>query len=260
MSIFYMPQVMGIVNLTPDSFYRHWDLSTALEETARMMEDGADIIDVGGQSTRPGADLLSQEEEWARLMPYLQAVRGKWTVPLSVDTFYPEVARRAVEMGAAIINDVTGLDNLEMARVAADTKAKVVIMHHESASPEQVLSWLRERSLRAMELGVGRGQIIWDPGVGFGKHYEEDLALLRQTDDLCADGFPVLVGASNKRVIGAACEAPLEERVTGSVVAHVAAAALGARIVRVHNVKETVMGLKMAQAIGNGGQHGQNTY
>jgi dihydropteroate synthase len=252
------PLVMGIVNVTPDSFSDGGTLSgpgEAIERARRMLADGAAIIDVGGESTRPGSDEVPPTEELARVLPVVRALASE-PVPLSVDTRHAGVASAAVAAGASIINDVSGFRDPAMVQVAAACDAGLVVMHmlgepktmqEEPVYDDviaEVASWLAEKAAMLVDAGVAPERIALDPGLGFGKTVEHNVELLRRIDDLVALGYPVVVGASRKRFIGAltGVEVPAE-RVAGSIAAALAGVAGGARIVRVHDVAATVEAL-----------------
>ncbi|MDR1891998.1 MAG: dihydropteroate synthase [Oscillospiraceae bacterium] len=269
--------IMGILNVTPDSFSdggRFLEPAAALERAREMAAQGADILDIGGQSTRPGHTPVSAEEEWARLAPVFELGLTR-IAPVSVDTFYPEVARKALEIGAAVINDVSGVVSPEMAKVVCEYGAGWVIMHngdkkqentdHRSLSAErlnlagEVSAWLANAAKEAEALSVGREQICLDPGLGFGKSTEENLLLIKETrwitgilSETSPPGYAYLAGASRKRFIGAASgESAPGERDWGTVAAHTLAIWGGAHIVRVHHVKAAVDAARVADAVKN---------
>ncbi len=261
---FPRPSVMGIVNVTPDSFsdggvnFRPED---AIASARRMLDEGAAIVDVGGESTRPGAESVPVGEELRRVVPVLEGLEGK---PVSIDTSKAEVARRALELGAELVNDVTALrGDPELAGVVADAGAYLCLMHMRGeprtmqADPRyddvvaEVASFLEERLALAIEAGVPEDRICLDPGIGFGKTVEHNLALVRRLDVLLALGRPVLIGFSRKRSLGRLLGD--SEATTGSLAASLAAAVAaferGATILRVHDVRETVEALTVAEAI-----------
>jgi dihydropteroate synthase len=262
---------MGIVNLTPDSFSdggRHLDPAAALAEARRLIADGADILDLGAESTRPGAQPVTAEVEIARLVPLVKALRAESALPISVDTMKPQAARAAVAAGATIWNDVTALrhapDSLD---VAAELGCEVVLMHMQGepgtmqAAPRyddvvaEVAAFLAQRAEAAQAAGVAREKIWLDPGIGFGKHMiRHNLPLLAGLDRIVALGFPVLLGASRKRFIGALDgDRPADQRLGGSIAAALAGAAAGVAAVRVHDVRETVQALAVWSAIAQAG-------
>jgi dihydropteroate synthase len=260
--------VMGIVNVTPDSFSdggRFLDHAAALAHARRLIAEGADILDIGGESTRPGAEPVSEAEEIARVVPVIEAIRQGSAVAISVDTMKPAVARAAVAAGATMWNDVTALAGSPDSLVtAAALGCEVVLMHMQGeprtmqAAPSyddvvaEVTEFLAARAAAAIAAGVPREKIWLDPGIGFGKRARHSLALLRNLDRIVALGFPVLVGVSRKSAIaGIAGGAPREDqRLGGSIAAALAAVRAGAAAVRVHDVAETVQALAVEAAIG----------
>ena len=263
----HRPLVMGIVNLTPDSFSdggRHLDPPAALNHARQMIADGADILDLGAESTRPGAEPVSAETELDRLIPLIAAIRTESEIPISVDTMKPEVASAAMAAGATIWNDVTALrHDPNSLKTAANLGCELVLMHMQGAprtmqaEPHyddvvaEVTSFLAARAEAAMAVGVARERIWLDPGIGFGKHpIRHNLPLLAGLDRIVALGFPVLLGASRKRFIGMldGNSAP-DQRLGGSIAAALAGAAAGVAAVRVHDVRETVQALAVWAAI-----------
>lgn len=260
------PAVMGILNLTPDSFSDGglYEGAAALAQARRMIAQGADILDLGGESTRPGAEPVPAEVEIARVKPVIAALAQDGTTPISVDTMKPEVARSAMAAGATIWNDVTALRHApESADVAAELGCQVVLMHMQGeprtmqAAPRyadvtaEVCDFLLRRAEAAMAAGVAREKIWLDPGIGFGKTLDHNLTLLARLEAVCALGFPVLLGASRKRFIAAlhpAADAP-DSRATGSIAAALAGAAAGVAAVRVHDVGDTAQALDVWAAI-----------
>ncbi len=249
--------VMGILNVTPDSFSdggKWLEPEKAVAHALEMEEQGAEILDVGAQSTRPGFEPVAWEVEWDRLAPVLEALRGRLRIPLSVDTFYPQVAVKAAALGADIINDIRGLDMPGMAEAIAGTGCGCVIMHHDPGYPHGVAADIRaffeERIRLAEEAGIGKERICLDPGIGFGKEFEENLEALRDLKKMEVPGCAMLVGASRKRFIGRICgqEIP-SERLSGTLAAHTLAIAGGAHIIRVHDVPESVRAARVADAI-----------
>jgi dihydropteroate synthase len=267
---FSKPRVMGILNVTPDSFWDgglHSGVTAALHQAERMIRDGADIIDVGGESTRPGAAPVSADEEVARVAPVVGALSRRFPeMPVSVDTVKSATARAAATEGAAILNDVSGLRlDPALAAVAAEFGLGVVLMHSRGSVAEMaqyqtavygpdvvadVVAELRISAQTALDHGVDRAAIVLDPGLGFSKRTEDSLAVLRELERIVALGFPVLVGASRKRFVGELSGGlPPEERLPGTLAACVAAMAKGAHIFRVHDVVETRRALDVAHAI-----------
>ena len=260
-------RVMGIVNVTPDSFSdggRSADVEAAVAHGLMLVEQGAAILDIGGESTRPGADPVDADEEIARTIPVIEGLRARWDGPISVDTMKPEVARAAVAVGATMWNDVTALgfapDSLA---TAAELGCDVVLMHMEGeprtmqTDPRyddvvaEVADWLTARADAAMAAGVARERIWLDPGLGFGKTAAHNLALTARLDRLAATGFPVLYGASRKRVIQSIDPTATDpaDRLGGSLTLALEAARLGASILRVHDVRETVQALAVQAAV-----------
>jgi len=259
------PVVMGILNLTPDSFSDGGRFTAPARSIARareMVEEGAAIIDVGGESTRPGAPDVSVEEELARVVPVIEAIATRLDVPVSVDTSKPEVMRAAVAAGAGLINDVRALQEPGALEAAAELGVPLCLMHMQGQprtmqdAPRygdvvaEVRDFLLERATVCEAVGIPRERILLDPGFGFGKTLEHNLRLLASVDRLVATGYPVLVGMSRKSMIGQILEgAPVEERLHGSVAAALIAAMKGARILRVHDVKPTVDALRVFAAM-----------
>lgn len=263
------PVVMGILNLTPDSFSDGGELeelSTALARAESMVEAGAGILDVGGESTRPGAAEIPAEEEKRRILPFLREVAGRLPVPISVDTRKAEVARAALEAGAAVVNDVSGLaHDPELAGVVGRSRAGLVLMHMRGTPATmtglaryddllgEIEAELREAVARAEAAGVERERIVVDPGIGFAKTPAQNLELLDRLHGLASLGLPLLVGPSRKSFIGALVDVPAAERVAGTVAACVMAYERGARVFRVHDVEPVVQGLRVAHAIRSAG-------
>ncbi len=246
--------VMGILNVTPDSFYaggRTFDANAAIEMGLSMIEDGADILDIGGESSRPGAAPVSSQQELARILPVLEGLRVKTSIPLSVDTTKASVAKSALRAGADIINDISALRfDPDMAETISKFGATVVLMHmqgvpqtmqqepHYDDVVSEVRDYLLERAKVAQAAGIQPDRIILDPGIGFGKQLEHNLALLRQLPKLASCGYPVLVGLSRKSFLGQLLDLPATERLEGTIAANTVAILGGASIIRVHDVKE----------------------
>lgn len=256
------PAIMGILNVTPDSFSdggRFEAPDSAVRQALRLADEGADIIDVGAESTRPGHTPVSADEEWARLEKILPPLLAALEAPLSVDTYKAETARRALALGVSTINDVWGLQrDPDMAHVAAEAEAAVVVMHNREsvdASIDIVADMRRffDRSLDfARRAGVEERRILLDPGIGFGKTKAQNLAALRATGALGVYGLPVLIGVSRKSLFGHLLGAGVENRLTGTLAANLATLARGARVFRVHDVAEHRAALKVWDAIENG--------
>jgi dihydropteroate synthase len=242
------PVIMGIVNVTPDSFSdggRFFAPEAALAQARKLAADGADIVDVGAESTRPGHTPLSADEEWARLEPMLDALVSQSGVPVSIDTYKAETARRALAAGVTIVNDIWGLQrDSDMAPAIAEAAAGVVVMHNRAEIAPQIdivcdMLAFFERSLEiAAAAGVPESHVILDPGVGFGKTREQDFAALRAVPELLRFGRPVLIGVSRKRLFGALLGAEVDARLIATVAANLIAAMQGARIFRVHDAAE----------------------
>lgn len=255
------PIIMGILNVTPDSFSDggKWDnIDAALKHTEDMIRDGAKIIDVGGESTRPGYTLISDEEEISRAVPVIEKIKENFDVPISLDTYKTNVARAGVEAGADMINDVWGLKwkDRDMADLVAKSKAAVCIMHNKdnisySNYVEDVLAELKESIDIAHKAGVNDSQIVVDPGVGFGKDYEQNLLIIKYVDRLKELSYPVLLGTSRKSVIGLTLDVDKDNRMAGTVATTVMGYERGCSIFRVHDVKENYEALMMAKAILN---------
>lgn len=257
-------QVMGILNVTPDSFSDGGSFDVperALTHARQMVADGAAIIDVGGESTRPGAQSVTVAEELERVIPVIQAISAELDVPVSVDTSKPEVMREAVQAGAGMINDVYGFRQPGALETAAELGVPVCIMHMQGeprtmqSEPEytdvvaEVKAFLAERISSCVAAGIAAERIVVDPGFGFGKTLEHNLSLLKHLDSFHELGMPLLVGMSRKSMIGTVLEAPLDERLHGSVAVATIAGWLGARLLRVHDVKATVDAVKMVTAV-----------
>lgn len=260
--------VMAILNTTPDSFSdggRFADVDSALRHTEKLVSDGADILDIGGESTRPGSRRVSAEEEISRVVPVIEAVSKRFDVPISVDTSKSEVARAALSAGAEIINDISGLRfDEEIAGVAAETGAGLVLMHsrgefesmHAQPAVDDIIAEVaadfRRSTLLAVERGVGNEQIVLDIGIGFGKTLGQNLELLGKLDKLAAEfaDYPMLVGTSRKSFIGRLLDGTLpDQRLSGSLATIAIAVWNGAKIVRVHDVKETIEAVRVVDAI-----------
>lgn len=253
------PRVMGILNVTPDSFSdggRFAAVEVAASHAARMAADGADIIDIGGESTRPGYQAVDADEEIARVVPAIRAVRAAIATPISIDTMKAKVAATALEAGASIVNDVWGLQrDPDIARVAAEHGAPVVVMHHRTeVDPdldivEDMKRFLARSIEIALKAGIPERAIALDPGVGFGKTVAQNLIAIRRVDTLAAMGFAVLLGTSRKSLIGHIIPRSPEERVHGTVATSVLGWAAGATLFRVHDIRENRDALLVAQAV-----------
>jgi dihydropteroate synthase len=257
------PKIMGIVNVTPDSFSdggKHLALEAAITHARRLIEEGADILDIGGESTRPGAATVSEQEELDRVLPVIEALRDI-SIPISIDTYKTEVMRAALAAGASLVNDVSALQSEGALEVLANTNAAVCLMHKQGAPQNmqqqphyqeiipEVSEFLRERITAAEAAGILRERLIVDPGFGFGKTLAHNLALLKNMQAFTLLGVPVLAGVSRKSMLGAITGREVADRVTSSVAAALIAVQRGAAIVRVHDVRETVDALKVWHAI-----------
>jgi dihydropteroate synthase len=262
--------IMGILNVTPDSFSdggKYFNLNSAIEHARQMVDNGADIIDIGGESTRPGHTPLSAEEELERVIPVVKAISEHVRVPISVDTFKAEVARQSIEAGAHIINDIWGATrDPKMASVAAELNVPIILMHNRQNRNYQhfirdALNDLYESIMLVKNAGVRDENIILDPGIGFAKDYSEDIEMMRNLDKLVATGYPVLLATSRKRMIGNATGLPVDQRMEGTGATVCYGIQKGCQMVRVHDVKEIARMAKMMDAIlGKGDVDGQNIY
>jgi len=251
--------IMGILNVTPDSFYdggKYSSVESALERAREMVEEGADIIDVGGESSRPGSLPVSKDEELSRILPVIKAISDELDVPISVDTYRAEVAEEAIKAGAGMVNDITAMGGDDgMAKVVSEHGVPICLMHmkgtpqnmqknpHYDDTMAEITKFLHERAEYAMAKGIDEKNIILDPGIGFGKRtgegIEDNCEIIARLAELKSLGFPVLVGASRKTFIGNLSNTRVEERLEGSLGAEAMAIANGADILRVHDVKET---------------------
>ncbi|MCG8434147.1 MAG: dihydropteroate synthase [Gammaproteobacteria bacterium] len=258
------PIVMGVLNVTPDSFSdggRYLSPENALRRAREMLDEGVDIVDVGGESTRPGADSVSTEEELQRVIPIIEALAADIPVPVSIDTSKAEVMRAAVTAGAAMINDVYALRSPGALETAVACDVPVCLMHmqgeprtmqlapHYDNVVEDVAGFLQGRVDEAVAAGIDPGKVIIDPGFGFGKSLDHNLVLLRSLPRLLQSGYPVLVGMSRKSMIGALLDTPVDNRLHGSIALAVIAAIQGAHIIRVHDVKATRDALRIVRAV-----------
>ncbi|WP_264741093.1 dihydropteroate synthase [Cytobacillus firmus] len=256
--------VMGILNATPDSFsdggkYSHQDL--AVKHALEMVENGADIIDVGGESTRPGFDPVPADEELKRVLPVIEAISKEVNVPISIDTYKAEVAKQAIEAGAHIINDVWGAKaDPQMSSVAAETGAPIILMHNRKDMEytsffRDVMNDLYESITLVKSAGVKDENIILDPGIGFAKDLNYNLQMMRDLDKLVAIGYPVLLGTSKKRMIGTILDLPVEERTEGTGATVCYGIQKGCQMIRIHDVKEMSRMAKMMDALMGKGEH-----
>lgn len=250
--------VMGILNVTPDSFSdggKYNQIDSALSHVEEMIRDGADIIDVGGESTRPGYVQISEEEEIERVMPVIEQIKSHFDVPVSLDTYKAVVAEAGIMAGADLINDIWGLKGDErMAEVIAKANVPCCLMHNRKEAVyhnymQDVLADLEESLKMAKQAGIVREKIMLDPGIGFAKTYEQNLLLLQQLEVLNSFGYPVLLGTSRKSVIGLTLNVPASERVSGTLATTVMGVMKGCSFVRVHDIRENVEAIKMTEAI-----------
>lgn len=264
------PQIMAVLNTTPDSFSdggalyndeRQLDLSLVLTQVESFLQQGANIIDVGGESTRPGAKPVSVAEELERVIPVVEAVSKRFNVAISVDTSTPTVMTESAKVGASLINDVRALGRPGSLEAAAETGLPVCLMHM-SGEPgsmqdnpqyddvvQEVCDFLLARVGQCVEVGIDTGKILLDPGFGFGKTLTHNLTLFRHLDQLVALGFPLMVGVSRKSMIGAILDKPVDQRIIGSVAMAMLAAQRGAQILRVHDVSATADALKILKVL-----------
>jgi dihydropteroate synthase len=254
--------IMGVLNVTPDSFSDgglHLDAAVAIDHVKRLVEEGADILDVGGESTRPGAAPVSTDQEIRRVVPVIEAIAGAIGVPVSIDTRNADVARRAIEAGAVMINDVTGLRDEAMLDVVRDTGAPVTIMHMKG-TPEtmatsnqyndmlaEIAAYLMAQAGKAIRAGAQT--VIIDPGIGFAKNTRQNLELLNNLNAFTGLGYPLLVGPSRKRFIGELTNATADDRIPGTIAAVVKCVQAGVDIVRVHDVAACRQAITIAEAI-----------
>ncbi|MBS1517430.1 MAG: dihydropteroate synthase [Bacteroidetes bacterium] len=261
--------VMGIFNITPDSFSDGGiyfsgkpDLKKVMEDALKMEMEGADFIDIGGESTRPGSDKISVDEELERVIPVISALRSKVNIPISIDTYKSEVAEEALKAGACIVNDISGFRfDSKLPEVTAKYKASCILMHIKGTPKnmqtdpvyddvvKEVFEYLKSSAVIAREAGIK--QIIIDPGIGFGKTLENNLDLIRNLYQFTKTGYPVLLGTSRKSFISGISEAPVDQRLEGTIASNVIGIMNGADIIRVHDVKENCKAAKIADRILN---------
>ena len=262
------PKVMGVLNVTPDSFSdggKYLDANLAIERAAQMVSEGAAIIDVGGESTRPGAALVTATEELQRVVPVIEAICSRHDVIVSIDTSKPEVMRAAVAAGAGLINDVRALTEAGAVQAAADSGAAVCLMHMQGQPKNMQLAptyddvvadvsdYLRERVQVCVDAGLALEQLMIDPGIGFGKSLEHNLTLLAQLPALHQLKLPLLIGVSRKSLIGAVLGQPVAQRIHGGLALATAAVLAGANIIRTHDVAATCDVVRMAHALRQAG-------
>lgn len=250
--------VMGILNVTPDSFsdggsYNEIDL--AVKQARKLIEAGADIIDVGGESTRPGAKFVSEDEEINRVVPIIKAIKKEFDVIISIDTYKSKTAEESIKAGADIINDVWGFKkDKNMAKVASKYGVPVILMHNREPKEyenlmKDVISDLKESINIALEAGVSKDNIILDPGIGFAKTFEENLVVMNRLEEIREVGYPILLGTSRKSMIGLALELPVDQRVEGTVATTVMGIMKGCEFIRVHDVLENKRAAVMTDKI-----------
>jgi dihydropteroate synthase len=257
---------MGVINATPDSFSDggcYPDVASAVEAATRMVEAGADLIDVGGESSRPGADPVAEAEEQRRVLPVIEALKQRPDVRVSVDTVKPEVARRALDAGADLVNDIDALGDPRMLALVAERRVPVVLMHRRGTPRTMqqdtdyddllgaVAGFLRTRVESAVAAGVAGDKILVDPGLGFGKSAAGNCLILKELSELSGLGRPILIGASRKSFVGRILDSPVAERLSGSLAVAAFASAQGAHVVRAHDVGPTVHAVRMIDAIRN---------
>ena len=250
--------VMGILNVTPDSFSdggRYNDLDHALQQAERMVEEGASILDVGGESTRPNHIKISSEEEIERVCPVIEALKQRFDVPVSLDTYKSDVAVAGIEAGADLLNDIWGLKwDGTMAKVIADAGIACCLMHNRRENVyndlvEDVLNDLRECVDLALAAGIAKDKIMLDPGIGFAKDLDQNLSVMKHIGRIKELGYPILLGTSRKSMIGLTLDLPVSEREEGTLATSIIGLMEGCSVFRVHDVKTNMRGLRMAQAI-----------
>lgn len=250
--------IMGILNVTPDSFSdggKFNDIDRAMKQVQKMIEDGADLIDVGGESTRPGHEQISEEEEIGRVVPVIREIKKRFDVPVSIDTYKSKVAKAALEAGADLLNDIWGfLYDEDMAVLAAEYGVPVCLMHNRDNTEyddivADVVKDLEKCLAVAKKHGVKKENIMLDPGIGFGKTYEQNLVVMNHLEEICKMGYPVLLGTSRKSMIGLTLDLPVTEREEGTIATSVLGAVKGCDFVRVHDVRGNYRALKMTKAI-----------
>lgn len=250
--------IMGILNVTPDSFSdggRFDQIEEALNHVKEMIEDGADIIDIGGESTRPNHIKISEDDEIRRVVPIIQAIKKQYKIPISIDTYKSNVAKAAIEAGADLVNDIWGLKyDPNMANVIKEYNVPVCIMHNRDNIEYDnfrvdLLKDLKESIDIALNAGIGKNKIILDPGIGFAKTYEMNLEAMNHVEDLLQFDMPILLASSRKSVIGLALDLPVTEREEGTIATTVLGVMKGCHFIRVHNVKANFRAIRMTEAI-----------
>lgn len=257
----HMTYIMGILNVTPDSFSdggKFNQMDEALFHVEEMIKEGASIIDVGGESTRPGYTRISEQEEIERVVPVIEQIKSRFDIPVSVDTYKSQVAQAAIEAGADLVNDIWGLKaDSNMAKVIAKSKVACCLMHNRENKDyqnfmEDMLLDLQESIDLAIRAGIEKDKIMLDPGVGFAKSYEQNLLAIQQVGRLKELGYPVLLGTSRKSVIGLTLDVEKDERLEGTLVTSVFGVGQGCAFLRVHDVKENLRAVRMTQALMQG--------
>jgi len=257
--------IMGILNLTPDSFSdggQFSDKNQATDYALKMIDDGADMIDIGGESTRPGAEPVSLDEELKRTIPIIKSIRQRSDCLISIDTYKSSVAEVALDVGADLVNDISGLTfDEKMIDIVVDRKVPVILMHMKGTPRsmqvdpnydnviEEICEFFRRKVKSAKNSGILDNMIILDPGIGFGKRLEDNFEIIRELKQICAMGYPILLGPSRKSFIGASLNLPVEERLEGTLASITAGIMNGANIIRVHDVKETLRAVKIIEKI-----------
>ena len=250
--------VMGILNVTPDSFSdggKYYTCEDALKRCDSMIAEGADIIDIGGESSRPGYTPVGFEEQIERIVPVIEKIRENFDIPVSVDTTLPEVARAVIDAGADMINDISGLsESSEMAALLAAGKIPVVIMHNKKCSQNepilaQIVNDLKLSVDKAVDAGIDKSQIIVDPGIGFGKSVAQNIEIAGKISQIDVYGLPLLLGASRKSFIGETLNLPVDERLEGTLAVSTVAVMGGVSFIRVHDIRENVRTVKMTEAL-----------
>ncbi len=250
--------IMGILNVTPDSFSdggKHNRLDDALKHAERMIRDGADIIDIGGESTRPNYTMISEEEEIERVVPIIEAVRSNWDIPISIDTYKSKVAREACRVGAGLVNDIWGLKyDPDMAALVKETDAAVCLMHNRRSIEynhflDDFIEDMKESIRIAKDAGIADDKLMLDPGIGFAKTHEMNLNLVKNLEILHQFGYPILLGTSRKSMIGNVLNVPVDQRLEGTLATTVIAVMKGCQFLRVHDVKENKKAIQMTEAI-----------
>ncbi len=256
-------KIMGILNVTPDSFSdggKYVSVEKAVERAREMVKEGADIIDIGGESSRPFSEPVSEEEEMRRVLPVIEELQDL-KIPISIDTYKPRVAEEALKRGVSMVNDIYGLRKEGMAEIVRDYDAAIVIMHMKGEPKNmqlnpnyedtigEIAKFLRKRIEFALKKEIKEEKIIIDPGIGFGKRVEDNLRILKYLDSFKSLGFPILIGASRKSYIGKLLDLPVEERLESTIASDVIASLKGASIIRVHDVKENLRAIRMMEKI-----------